>query len=145
MATITKYNKWQEQALNGAGNIDWDTDNIKVMLVNSTYTPSAAADNFINDADANEISGTNYTAGGDVITNITVTESAGTTTVNGDNVAWLQSATGFSNARYAIIYKDTGVNTTSPLVGYVDFLIDKSNVVGDLTLQWSISGIFTQA
>lgn len=144
MASIAKYNKWQEQALNGTGAIDWDTDTIKVMLVNSTYTPSPTTDNFLNDVDANEITGTGYTAGGETIASISVVESAGVSTIDGADVSWLQNAGGFTNARYGIIYKDTGVNTTSPLVGYIDLTTDKSNVNGDLTIQWGVSGIFTQ-
>lgn len=145
MASITKYNKWQEQALNGTGAIDWDTDTIKVMLVNSTYTPAPTTDNFIDDIDTDEVTGTNYTAGGETIETISVTESTGVTTVDGDDVTWLQSGSGFANARYAVIYKDTGTPATSPVVGYIDLVTDKSNVNGDLTIQWGASGIFTQS
>lgn len=145
MASIVKYNKWQEQALNGSGPIDWDTDTIKVMLVTSAYTPAPTTDNFINDVSANEVSGTNYTAGGETIGSISIVESAGVSTVDGADVVWLQNAAGFSNARYAVIYKDTGTPTTSPLVGYIDLTTDKSNVNGDLTIQWGAQGIFTQS
>lgn len=145
MASIQKYNKWQEQALNGSGPIDWDTDTIKVMLVSSAYTPAPTTDSFINDVNANEVSGTNYTAGGETIAGISVVESGGISTINGNDVQWLQAAGGFSNARYGIIYKDTGTPATSPLVGYIDLTTDKSNVNGDLTIQWGASGIFTQS
>ena len=144
MASIAKYNLWQEGALNG-GAIDWDTDLIKVMLVTASYTPAPTTDEFISDADANEVTGSNYTAGGDTVDNISVVESAGTVTVDGDDVAWLQHATGFADARYAIIYYDTTVNTTSPVVGYIDFTADKGNVNGDLTIEWAATGIFTQS
>ena len=86
MATINKYNKWQELQLNGTAVIDWDTDTMKVMLVTSSYTPSATTHDYISDADANEVSGTNYTAGGATIGSITVVESAGTSTIDG--TAW---------------------------------------------------------
>jgi len=145
MATPIKYDLWQTQALNGSGAIDWDTDTIKVMLVTSAYTPAPATDSFIADANANEVSGANYTAGGDIIASVTVTEAAGVTTVDGDDVAWLQNAGGFTDARYAIIYKDTGTAGTSPLVSYLDFAADKGNVNGDLSIAWAATGIFTQS
>ena len=144
MATITKYNLWQKNQLNGAAVIDWDTDTIKVALATSTYTPSATTHDFFADI-TNEVTGTNYTAGGATIATIAVTESAGVSTVDGADVTWSQSGAGFANARYGIIYKDTGVPGTSPLMGYIDFTTDKGNVDGDLSLQWAGTGIFTQS
>jgi len=143
MATITKYNLWQLNQLNGSAVIDWDTDTIKVSLSSSIYTPNAATHNFFDDI-TNEVTGTNYTAGGETIGSVAVTESAGVTTVDGADVTWTQSGAGFTNARYAILYKDTGAAATSPLVGYIDFTTDKGNVNGDLTVQWNAAGIFTQ-
>ena len=142
MATQAKYNSYMENQHNGANVIDWDTDTLKVMLVTSTYTPNAAT--HVNKDDVtNEVSGTNYTAGGNAVTGITVVESAGTVTVDGNNVTWLQDVAGFSNARYAILYKDTGVAATSPLVSFIDFSVDKGNVSGDISVEWNASGIFT--
>lgn len=145
MATITKFHKFLENQFNGTSVIDFNTDTIKVMLVTSAYTPSASTHDFINDASANQVTGTNYTAGGATISAPSVTLNAGTVTVDGGDVTWTQSAGGFSNARYAIIYKDTGSTATSPVVGYIDFTSDKGNVNGDLTVQWNASGIFTVA
>ena len=143
MATFTFYNLWKEAQLDGNltdSPIDLDGDTIKLALVNSTYTPAQTHDYFT-DASANEVSGTNYTAGGEVVT-VTVTESGGTVTVDGSDVTWTQNAGGFSNARYAILYKDA---VTDPMIGYIDFTSDKGNVQGDLTVQWNASGIFTLA
>ncbi|MGB8275371.1 MAG: hypothetical protein WCF16_08915, partial [Alphaproteobacteria bacterium] len=64
-------------------------------------------------------------------------------TFDANDVTWLQSATGFSNARKAVLYKDTGVATTSRLIAYADFAADKGNVAGDLTLQMDAAGIIT--
>jgi len=143
MASITKYNKWLQNQINGTAPIDWDTDTIKVALLTSAYTPDAATHDFFDDVSANEVAGDGYTAGGATIANIAVVEVAGVTTVNGDDVTFLQEALGFTDARYAVIYKDSGVAATSPLMGYIDFLSDKGNVAGDLTIQWNVNGIFT--
>lgn len=143
MATITKYESWNLKALNGEP-IDWDTDTIKVMLVTNTYVPNADTHVYKSDI-TNEVSGSNYTAGGVTLTTPSVSEASGTTTVDFDDATWLQHATGFSNARYAIIYKDTGVAATSVLMGYINMTSDRGNVNGDLTLQWAGTGVFTQA
>lgn len=144
MASITKYNSWQKFQLDGTAVIDWDTDTIKVSLHTSTYVPNVATHQYFNDL-TNEVTGTNYTAGGATIGSISVVESAGVSTVDGNDVTWLQNAGGFTNARYAVIYKDTTVATTSPLVGYIDLTTDRGNTAGDLTIQWNASGIFTQS
>lgn len=144
MATIVKYQSWQVNTLDGTAVIDWDTDTIKVALATSTYTPSASTHDFFNDI-TNEVTGTGYTAGGATVGSIAVTESSGTATVDGADVTWSQDGSGFTDARYAILYKDTGTATTSPLVGYIDLTTDRNNVDGDFTIEWSASGIFTQA
>lgn len=142
MATIAKYNKFLKNQMDGTAVIDFNTDTIKVALVSSSYTPSATTHDFFDDI-TNEVSGTNYTAGGATIGSPTLTESAGVVTFDGADVTWTQSAAGFSTARYAIIYKSTGTASTSPLLGYIDFGSDKGNVNGDLTIQWNASGIAT--
>jgi len=146
MATITKYNLFLKGMFNGDTNavIDFDTDTIKVALATSAYTPSATTHDFFNDI-TNEVTGTNYTAGGAEITSKTLTESSGTVTFDGADVTWSQSGSGFSNARYAIIYKSTGTSSTSRLIGYIDMTSDKGNVAGDFTISWAGTGVFTVA
>lgn len=140
------YHKFMENLFDQDNAIDLnDADtSIKIMLVTASYTPTVASDDFISDVDAAQVTGTNYTAGGNVINNKTVTLNTGTVTFDADNPAtWSQSGAGFSNARYAVMYKDTGTNTTSPLICYHDFGSSKGNVDGDLSIQLSASGIMT--
>jgi len=148
MATFVFFNLWKEAQFDGGVTntpIDFDTDVIKLMLVDSTRAPIANTDTFIGAAiDANEVTGTNYTAGGDTVT-VTVTQTTGTVTVDGTDVTWLQNGAGFTDARYAILYKDITSAAVSPVIGYIDFTSDKGNVSGDLTVQWNASGIFTAA
>lgn len=143
MATIVKYHTWQEFVLDGTSVVDWDTDTIKVALTTSAYTPDTATHSYFSSV-TNEVSGDGYLAGGAVIGNISVSQTGGVTTVDGDDVSWLQEAAGFTNARYAVIYKDTGTPATSLLIGYIDLLSDRGNVNGTLSLQWHVNGIFTQ-
>ena len=142
MAAITKYNKFVKNQNDGTAVIDWNTDTIKVALVTNTYVPAPTTHDFFDDI-TNEVSGTNYTAGGATLGSMTAVESAGTLTVDGADVTWTQSASGFTTARFAIIYKSTGTASTSPLFGYIDFGADKGNVAGSLILSWNAAGIFT--
>lgn len=143
MAALTFYNKFKLDQLNSAvAPIDFDTDTIKVMLTTSAYVPNTATHQFKSDV-TSEVTGTNYVAGGTALAAKTVTLVGSVVTFDANDVTWLQSLTGFSNARFAVMYKDTGVAGTSPLVGYLDFVTDKGNVSGDMVIQWNTSGIFT--
>lgn len=130
----------------GNGNIDWDnnsTTTIKVMLVTSAYAVDIDNHTVISDI-LNEVSGTGYTAGGNALLNraITVDTVNNVAHYNGDNVTWVSSTI---TAAFAIVYKDTGTPTTSPLIAYIDFGGNKSSSAGDFTIQWNADGIFKVA
>lgn len=148
MAAWNLYDIFRRKQIHGEGAIDLDTVTIKCAFVTSGYTPNQNTHDFWNDASASEVSGSNYTAGGNTVGGITVTLSgAGLVTVDGNDPAtWTQHASGFSNARRAILYRDTGTGTTSELIAYSDdFGADKGNVGGDLTIAFDAAGIFTAA
>jgi hypothetical protein len=138
MASISFYNNATKDILDGT--IDLDSDTIKVSLHASTYTPAVTHDFF--DDLTNEVTGSNYTAGG-----ATLGSTAVTTVTTNDamfdaaDTTWSAHASGFSTARYAVIYKSTGTDSTSPLIGYIDFTTDQDNVNNDLTIKWNASGI----
>jgi hypothetical protein len=135
--TTTVYNSYKLDALQG--NIDLANDTIKVALCTSSYTPNIDTHSFFDDI-TNEVAGTGYTAGG---------ETLGTKTTTQDNTddegvfdaadtTWSSSTI---TARYAIIYKSTGVDSTSPLICYVDLGEDKTTASGNFTLSWNAEGI----
>ena len=110
------------------GNIDFDTDTFKMMLVTSTYTASKS---HAKRSDiTNEVTGTNYTTGGNACA-VTV---AATDNVNNDveisfSVTSWTSAT--ITARAGVIYKSRGgASSADELVGYVDFTSDVSSTNG---------------
>lgn len=125
--------------------IDLDgTDDIRCMLVTSVRAPVQATDTDMVTIDNTEVAtGTSYTAGGYQLTN-TITLAAGTVTFDSDNATWVQDASGFTNARYAILYKYTGVPSAETPIAYADLGGDKSIVTGDLTLEMDAAGIFTK-
>ena len=121
--------------------IDLLTDTIKVSLHTVTYTPNQDTDIFFSSA-TNEATGTGYTAGGATLGTKTLTYTAGTNVIAFDaaDTVWTTSTI---TARYAVIYKDTGVAATSPLIAYVDFGVDESSTAADFTIAWDAAGIFT--
>ncbi len=139
MAAWAPYDTWMELQWNG-GAIDLNlAANIKIGLVTSVYTPNLATDTLFSVIDANEVSGTNYTAGGTALASPTVTLAAGTVTFDGADITWTQSGAGFSNARHAVAYKVSGTN----VITTNDFGADKGNVAGDLILEMDAAGILT--
>lgn len=124
------------------GVFDLDTDTVKCSAHTNTYVPNQDTDVWFSSA-TNEVTGTNYTAGGATLGTISLTRSTGTVTFDAADVVWSQSGTGFSNARKFVIYRSTGVAGTSALFSVVTADADVGNVTGDLTIAWNASGIAT--
>ena len=138
------FHKFMEKQHDGnALNLDTAGDDIRCMLVDSTRAPVQATDEFIVDIDNNEVSGTNYTAGGYDMTNQSIALATGTVTFDADDCVWTQSASGFSNARYAVIYDYNGTPASDRVICYADLGSNVGNVSGDLTIEMSSSGIWT--
>lgn len=141
---VTMENQW------GAGAIDWDTDTqggadnyqLKVAIL-ASYTPAPDTEDFWNDVSASEISAVNYTAGGNACANSAITRSTNVITFDADDPAdWSQNASGFSGTYRAVLYADSGVAATSPLLMYSSTFTHDTTVIA-LNLELSPSGIFT--
>jgi hypothetical protein len=120
--------------------VDFDSDTIKVALVSSSYTPDQDAHDYFNDVSTYEVSGTGYTAGGNTLASKTATYDTATNVVILDaaDTTWASSTI---TARYAVVYGSTGTESTSPLIGYVDFGSDQSSTSGNFTITWDSTGI----
>jgi len=130
------------QFTTGTG-LDFDTGaTLKIMLVTASYTPNRATHDFKDDLGATEVTGINYTAGGIAVSTKVWSVTANVGKLTGDTVTWSQHAAGFSNARYAVMYDDTGTPSTSRLAMYTDLGSDRGNVSSDLALQFP-TGLFT--
>jgi hypothetical protein len=133
------YNSYKLKLIDNTTKIDLSSDTIKVALTTSSYTPNIDTHDFFDDI-TNEVSGTGYSAGG-------ATLGTKTTTVDTtDDEAVFDAAdttwtTASFTARYAIIYKSTGVAGTSPLIGYIDFSTDRTVDGGTFQITWSSEGI----
>jgi hypothetical protein len=118
--------------------VDYAADTIKVCIMTSSYTFSAAHDAF--DDLSNQVSGTNYTADGPTLATKT-TSSADPCVWDADDLSLAQSGSGFANGRSLTVYKDSGTDNTSWLICNYTAGADFGNVAGALTVQWSASGI----
>lgn len=122
------------------GTLDWDAagTTIKVALVTSSYTYNPDH-NFFDDI-TNELSGTGYTAGGVAIGSKAVSRDTTNDRIELDaaDAAWTALNAGTIAA--AIIYKDTGVAGTSPLIAFID-LTDTVTNGGNITIEWNAEGI----
>lgn len=122
-----------------ARRIDVVGDTIKVSLHTSTYTVNPDTDDFWNDA-TNEVSGTGYTTGGATLGSKTLTLDTATDEVRFDaaDTSW---TTASFTARTAVIYKDTGTASTSPLMGYVAFGGDETVSSGTFQITYAATGV----
>jgi len=125
------------------GAIDFDTDTINCMLLTSAYTPAKETHEYRDDIGTTEVSCYGYSAGGAALASKSVALSTAVVTFDAADVTWSQDASGFADAKYAVLYKSTGSTATDGLIAYADIGSSKGNVAGDLTLEMSASGIFT--
>jgi hypothetical protein len=150
MATpLNLYDVFRRKQASGSGAVDLTVLPVKMLLVTASYTPNQNTHDFRDDLGATEVSGTGYTAGGNVVSTITATvDGSGNVKVDGNDPAtWSQNAAGFSNARRAVLYVARGgAATADELIAYSDnFGADTGNVAGDLSITLSVNGIITSA
>jgi hypothetical protein len=123
--------------------VDWDSDNIKVMLVSGAYTPNQDSHDYVDDVRANEVTGGGYTAGGKLLTTKTAVYDAATNTVkfDADDVSWANSTI---TARYAVVYDDSGATDgQKALIAYYDFTTDRASSNGEFLVRWGADGVFS--
>lgn len=128
----------------GGAPIDWLTDTIKIALATTTYTPALTTHDFFDDITNELTTATGYTAGGETLASKTCSSpAAGVVTYDCADVTWTFSAS--KSFRYGIVYKSTGVASTSPLMFLIDFdgSTNLTAAIGTWTWQVNASGLFT--
>jgi len=149
------FHKWKQGQLDlsavPGGAVDFDAaSGLQLLLLTSAIDPASHVATWqditemLSTASVAEVAGSNYArktlAGNDV------TVSAGTVTVDAsDPAAYSQHASGFNDARYAILAKKDASDASAVVVAYYDLGANKGNVTGALSLQFSTDGIFTFA
>lgn len=119
------YGLGKEKILSGA--IDFVSDTIKVALVKNTYPQNLATDEFYSDISA-YVLGTPQTIGSKSIT---------LGVLDGGDVTYTAVTAG-DTSEGVVIYKDTGVAGTSPLLMYIDTItgFPLATNGGDIVVQW---------
>lgn len=123
-------------------------DAFKLGLITNSVSPTATttdprwgAGGTTNFSSNQVTPGGNYTTGGPTITTTTYTLSSATTKFAGDNVSILQNASNPTNARWGIGYNNTSAGKECMFFLDLGSVFDMSS--GDLTVTWSVNGIWT--
>lgn len=148
---FTVFNAFKESI--GESLLDLETDTFKLAFISTVPTASDADPRWgaggSTNLSSDEVSGTNYTAGGNTLANPAYTESSGTATWDTDDPAtWSQHASGPTNIKTGIIYDDT--DTGKRAIGFIDMTTDGGTTAislanSDITVQVNASGWFTLA
>lgn len=141
---------WFDQALLDLGKKihDLSTDVLKLGLVTSTVTPSATTADPRWGAGGGTNLSTNAVATGTAWTgpvtlaSVAWTIVAGTPTLDAADPAQIaQDGSGFTNARWGIIYNDTSAGKQA--LCFIDLGSDRSIVTGPLSITFNASGVLT--
>ena len=134
------YNAAKTALLNNS--LDLLSDTFNVALMTDNYIPDRDADVYFGDINADEASGTGYTAGGKTLTGKVITQDDANDRAAFDatDPVWTLLTTS-TNA--AVIYKATGSPATSPLLAYIEFDQLYTPNGADFTIEWDANGIFT--
>lgn len=128
------YNRFLANLMNKE--VDLEGDNIRIALMDTNHTPTATDDVWA-DVSANEISGTGYTANGELLAGKAVTQGA-TTKWDADNVSW---ADAIFSAFHAVIYDDSLVG--DDLIASIDFGGEIAINDGTFSIVFDAAGIIT--
>ena len=123
---------FKKELLEGKHNFTNGQHTFKIALFTSSASLDAATTDY---STSNEVSGTNYTAGGGALTNVTPT-SSGTTAFTDFADKTFSNATITANG--AMIYNTTtaGGSGTTDAVIILAFGGDKTSTAGDFTIQF---------
>jgi hypothetical protein len=137
MATGTVYESVSTQLW--SANIDYLGDDIYCALLDDTYTPDQFTDDTWADCSAAEVSGPGYTAGGQLLTGKSISDTGtGTVALLCANPVWTTAT--LSGVRYIVFYDNSAADA---LLLYVDLLTDFSVVTADLTVIIPAGGLIS--
>jgi len=132
----TMYLKGLEQLL--LGNIALESATLKLKYMATTYTPAPTTESFLSDVSAQEASG----APTETLASVDVRIDAANNRVEVDAADVTENGITCSTNKF-IIYKDTGVAATSPLICCIDIAEGTlSPVGGTIAITFNAEGIF---
>jgi hypothetical protein len=124
---------FKKELMYGAHDFDASSgDTFKIALYTNSATLNASTTAY---ATTNEISGTNYTAGGQALNPVDPTSSGTTALLDFADETWANATI---TARGALIYNTTpnttSISLTNPAVIVLDFGGDKTSTAGNFTV-----------
>jgi len=139
---ITFTNNFKELLLLGV--CDMDTDTFKVALVKSGYSWSIDGNPAYGDTavTSNEITASNYTAGGATLASLTVTQNDASDYAKWDagDVTWSSLGTITGTLAHGLIYDDTVTTPVNkPILGRVELATNPTG--GNYQIAWNGGGI----
>lgn len=123
----------------GTAKINLLTDDIRVVLLDNTFTPNAKTQNVWADISAKEVVGAGYTTLGAALGGkaFAEDESNGGTWYDSNDITWTNSTI---TARWAVLIDNTLAG--KDLIAAYDFTTDKISSGGDFILQVNLNGWF---
>lgn len=121
--------------------LDLDLETHKGALFSNSITPNFSTDTAygVSPYDANEVTGTNWAAGGVALTGTTFTESpTGSLMFDATDVS--VATTTLTNARCYMLYADALAGNNA--IFLFDFDADYSTVAGTFAITWAAGGLF---
>lgn len=120
--------------------LDLDLETHKGALFSNSITPNFTTDTAfgVSPYDANEVTGTNWAAGGVALTGTSVTASSGSLIFDATDVS--VATTTLTNARCYLLYADALAGNNAIVL--VNFGADYSTVAGTFAITWAAGGIF---
>lgn len=129
------YNIYKQDLLDRATGVDFDTDTIRAIFVTTGYTFTATHQDFA-DLTTQQGDGGTGRANGEALASKTVTDGV----ADADNPVF--TSVSITNGNAFILYKDSGVDATSILIGYFDSIGTFSASAQQVTISFDAAGIF---
>ena len=117
MPAWTKFQDFSEQVARGVHDLDAHT--FKVALTNTLPVNTQVSLDTVTNHPA-PAAANGYAAGG-TATTITISETGGTTTVNGTQVVFTATAGGIGPFAYAILYNDSATSPADALIAFTSY------------------------
>lgn len=131
-----------EKIFRDTAGVDMESESLtKTLLVTDSYTPNFDTHDFVDDANASEVSGTGYSAGGVALTSTELAIASGAISWDAANPSWAAST--IAGAMAAIQYLEAGAASADMLVCLLDFVTAASTNNGLFEVQFASGGIFS--
>jgi len=133
---MPNYYKFKKKLLEG--NIALLTDVIKVALVRNTYAVDPNHE-FFSSVSGHQVVDAGYAAGGSPLTGKAINQVVNKVYFDAVDLQWTIAAN--INVKYIIVYKDTTVPGTSPLIAYFELDPERAVVTSTITLKLAELGL----